>query len=76
MGWHVICRPDNYFSTRQACVTDERKPIPRDASDPAAGREIPRGTDEESESGQRAREPRETSKRTPQPHDDPNNTQD
>jgi hypothetical protein len=56
-------------------VTDERKPIPRDASDPAAGREIPRGTDEESESGQRAPDPRETSKRSTQPHDDPSTTQ-
>jgi hypothetical protein len=76
---HGVARhlpPGQLLFTRQAGVTDERNPAPRDASDPAAGREIPRGTDEESESSQRVRQPRETPERSTHPHDDPDSTHD
>jgi len=48
VAWHTVCRPGKYFH-RQDTVSEDQGTNRRDEIDPEAGRDIPRGTDEESD---------------------------
>ena len=62
--WHTVCPPTQYFFSRRDIVSENQSSNRHHSKDPEAGRDIPRGTDEESDAEGSSGDSRKSAKRS------------